>query len=132
MERAVEVGGDDLLTVFELSAPAADGDLGEAIEVMRACTLNAVGVLCAVLDDRIALEQLAEDVILLQDGVPVAAADLRSRVRTFMPFDVTDDDRTAISSLSGLTSSAARRPPRVSSPRERRTARRPRASCCCG
>ena len=106
MERGVEVGEDDLLTVFELPAPAPDDDLVEAIEGLRVRTLNAVGVLCATLDERIALEQVAEDVILLQGGVPFAALDLRSRVRTFMPFDVTDDDRTALSSLSGLSASA--------------------------
>ncbi len=67
---------------------------------MPARTLNAVGVLCGTLDERIALEQVAEDVILLQGGVAFAAADLHSRVRTFMPFDVTDDDRVVLSSLS--------------------------------
>jgi hypothetical protein len=102
MERGVEVGEDELLTVFELPAPAPDDDLAQAIAELRAGTLNAVGVLCATLDERIALEQVAEDVILMDGGVPFAAADLRSHVRTFMPFDVTDDDRTALSSLSGL------------------------------
>lgn len=60
---------------------------------------TAIGLLAASLDERIAGRQLAEDLILLRAGTPVAAADVHSRVRTFMPFDINDADRAALEAL---------------------------------
>lgn len=101
MHRAVQVGHNDLLTVCELRLPLGAEDLSVAIDVWRARAHNAVGVLSATLDERVALEPLAEDVILLRGGEPFAATDVHSLVRTFMPFDVTEQDRQALASLAG-------------------------------
>jgi hypothetical protein len=101
MHRAVQVGHNDLLTVCELRFPLPTEDLSFAIDASRARTRNAVGALSATLDERVALDPLAEDVILLRGGEPFAAIDRHSLVRTFMPFDVTEQDRQTLASLAG-------------------------------
>lgn len=85
-KRAASVGEGGLLTVIELPVSLDDG---MAIDAWRARTDAALGLLMNCLDERVAGKQLAEDVILMREGRPVAAADRVALVRSAMPFEVT-------------------------------------------
>jgi hypothetical protein len=100
MRRAVLVGDNEPLTVCQLRRPLLK-DVGAAAREWRARVETAVGLVAATLDERIAGSLLTEDLIFLQAGRPVAAADVHSQVRTYMPFDVTDADRLALEQLRG-------------------------------
>lgn len=102
MQRALAVGAGEPLTVLQIAA-AVPQDLNDAIPIWRRRAERALGLLVATLDERLALEELGEDVVLLQAGRPIAAADLRHRVRTFMPFDVTAEDQATLASLAEIS-----------------------------
>lgn len=57
----------------------------------------------AVLDERVAADELFEDAILLRKGAFVGAADMRGLVRTYMPFEVNTADHHAIEQLRALS-----------------------------
>ena len=98
MRRAVPVGENDLLTVCQLKRDVPS-DIGSTVNEWRSTVRSALGLLCATLDERIAGEQMFEDLMLLAGGEPIAGGDVHTEVRTFMPFDVTDGDREALARL---------------------------------
>lgn len=100
MRRAVQVGENELLTVGQIRRPLPP-NVGAASNEWRARAETAIGLIAATLDERIAGRQLAEDLIFLRVGHPLAAGDVHPEVRTFMPFDVTDDDLRALEGLGG-------------------------------
>lgn len=100
MRRGVIVGENEPLTVCHLRRPFSS-ELGAATAEWRVMTETAVGLVAATLDERVAGPRLNEDLILLRAGRPVAAADVHSEVRTYMPFDVTEEDRAALERLGG-------------------------------
>jgi hypothetical protein len=104
MERGpVEVGRHYVLTVAELDV-AAPPDLAHAMVQWRDQTLAAVGLVAAVLDERLALEELVEDFIVFEpSGAPIAAADHVQLERTFPPMTgFLSDHRESLETLSQL------------------------------
>lgn len=97
MHRGIEVGDGELLTVLEFPVDVREGF---QIGTWRSVVDTAVGLLISTLDERVAGAQLGEDVILIRSGESVAAAEEVSRVRTFMPFEITDSDLAALTDLS--------------------------------
>lgn len=98
MRREVLVGQNELLTIGQMRR-SIPPDVGGAVDDWRVRVETAIGLLSATLDERIARREIASDLILLREGIAVAAADVHSRVRTFMPFDVTDADRAGLQAL---------------------------------
>src|SRR5215216_2113023 len=101
MTMGVQVASQEVLTICQITEPPPD-DLAVAFDVWREEANAACGLLAAVLDDRIAIEERFEDLILMRGGEPVASADRRSRMRSFLPFDVTDEEHRAIGELGAL------------------------------
>ena len=102
MQRGVVVGENDPLTVCQLTHEPPR-DFARSVAEWRDSAETALGFLAATLDDRLVGEKLAEDIVLLADGEAVAAADVHLNVRTYMPFDVTGEDRQALGQLRAAT-----------------------------
>jgi hypothetical protein len=99
MQRGLEVGAGQWLMVCQIRASISELRAADFL-AWRNETREAVGILATVLDERIAEEELFEDVILLRDAQPVAPADLRERIRHFLPYQVTDTERENLTALS--------------------------------
>ncbi len=97
------IGEGDLLAVLQISSDEQPEDLDSAFSAWRQRALAAAGLLASVLDERVAGEELFEDLLLLRNGEFVGAADRRSRVRGFLPFEVNTGDRAALDQLAGLS-----------------------------
>lgn len=97
MQRATPVGAGMLLTVVELPVSVTDGIV---LAPWRDRVDAALGYLICQLDERVVGRELGEDVLLLRQGSVVTAADEVSRVRSFMPFEVTAQDRLALDHLA--------------------------------
>lgn len=98
MDRGVLVAANELLTVAQVRRPVPTA-IGRAVDEWRTRCEAAVGLLAATLDERVARRDVASDLIFLQAGTPIAAGDVHPRVRTFMPFDVTEEDRGGLADL---------------------------------
>jgi hypothetical protein len=99
LTTAVLVGEGEWLTVAQLEVdPTADPST--AFASWRATVTEAVGLLATMLDERVALELLSEDLIQLVDGQPVQSADIRTNVRSFLPYEVRDSELEAIRALT--------------------------------
>ena len=55
-----------------------------------------------VLDDRLAIDELFEDVILFSGDEPVAAADQVDLLRSYLPYEVTGAERAALDQLAKI------------------------------
>lgn len=82
----VEVGAGLHLTVAEMSVGVDADHLTRDMDIWHARVQAAAGLLAAALDERVAYEELGEDVILRLDGRIVAVIDREIRVRHFAPF----------------------------------------------
>lgn len=102
MTRA-EVGENEMIAVFSIRETPVPDALDQAFDRWRARGLAAAGLITAVLDERIAADELFEDAVFFRDGAFIGAADLRSLVRTYMPFEVNAADRYAIDQLRSLS-----------------------------
>jgi hypothetical protein len=100
--RRREVGEGELLAVFSIEESPVPEDLDQSWERWRARALAAAGLVASVLDERVVGEQLFEDAVLLRAGEFVGAVDMRAGVRTFLPFDVTAADTSALERLAEL------------------------------
>jgi hypothetical protein len=101
MHREIEVGRNAVLTVCQMREPIPKQPSVRIAE-LRDRAFAAVGVLAAVLDDRVAIEEVLEDIIFMAAGVPIAPGDARLGLRSFLPFDVGDEERASIEALSTL------------------------------
>lgn len=101
--RRLDVGHAHVVAIFSLRHSPVPANLEQAFGMWRQRALAAAGMLASVLDERVVQEELFEDAVLLRDGTFVGAADMRGRVRTFLPFDVTAADRSAIEQLKGVS-----------------------------
>lgn len=101
MTRGVEVGAGHWLTIVQIEHEPIPDDLGSAIPASREQAQVAVAFIASVLDERVAQELLAEDLLVLDGSKPVAAADLRELVRHFLPFEVTEVEGANLASLDG-------------------------------
>jgi hypothetical protein len=97
------VGDGHLVAVLERSTDEQPEQLDASILAWRQRALAAAGLLAAVLDERVVGEELFEDVLLFREGKFVGAIDMRSRVRTFMPFDVNAADQAGLDRLHDLS-----------------------------
>jgi hypothetical protein len=102
MKRGVEIGAGHWLTVVQINLTPVPEDFADAIIRSREQAQTAVAFLSAVLDERIAQEQLAEDLVILDGPRPVAAADLRELVRSYLPFEARDIELDAIKVLESV------------------------------
>ena len=98
-----ERGEKEMVAVFSIREAPVPDNLAPAFGRWRARALAAAGLLSAVLDERVAGDELFEDAILLLGGIVVDAADMRGLVRTYMPFEVNAADRHAIEQLRSIS-----------------------------
>jgi hypothetical protein len=105
MRRSVELAAGQPLTICEVASEFPE-DIGRAIGALRQQAINALGLVVAMLDERIAGDRVTEDLLLVSDGTAVAAVDARLEVRRHMPFDVEPGDRDALQQLTVLEPSS--------------------------
>jgi hypothetical protein len=101
MDLGVDVAANEVLTICQIT-DVPPKDPGAAFIGWREEAHGALGMLAAVLDDRVAIEERFEDLIQIRADVPASSADSRSRVRTFLPFDVTEEELRAMDDLGRL------------------------------
>lgn len=99
-----EVAAGEVITILSITASPPQ-NLEDGFAEWRPRALAASGMLAAVLDERIAGREIFEDAILFHEGTFVGAADMRGRVRTYLPFEVNPADRRALDRLGELTAS---------------------------
>jgi hypothetical protein len=97
------IGDRQLIAVLERSTDEQPERLDTAILAWRQRSLAAAGLLATVLDERVVGDELFEDVLLLRDGEFVGAVDMRSRVRTFLPFEVNVADQAGLDRLAEVS-----------------------------
>lgn len=95
-----EVGSGDLIAVLAIRTAPVPSELENAFAQWRASALAAAGMVAAVLDERVVGEELFEDAVLLSGGEFLGAIDLRSRIRSFLPFEVNLADEHALEQLA--------------------------------
>lgn len=104
--RREEVAANEMITLLSITtSPPEDPEDGFAVWRPRA--LAAAGMLAAVLDERVAGHEVFEDAIVCHKGTFIGAADMRGRVRTYLPFEVNLADQRALDRLAELTASEA-------------------------
>jgi hypothetical protein len=103
--RRVEVGDGEAITLLSLSTSSVPMDLEAGFAIWRDRALAAAGMLASVLDERVAGPEMFEDALFLRRGTFVGAADVREKVRTYLPFEVNAADRRALDALSELSAS---------------------------
>ena len=102
MKRERVGAGEHVLLLSIQSAASDIAVVEQSILSWRAAAEGAAGSLAALLDERVAGEGVLEDVVLLSGGKAVGAADVRERVRAFLPFDVTTQDRRGLQQLANI------------------------------
>lgn len=98
-----EVGAGELICLASIHEAPPPSDLEEAFKAWRSQVLAAAGLLAAVLDERVAGDEIFEDAVFLQEGACVGAADLKGMVRTFLPFEIDAPDRFALEQLAAVS-----------------------------
>lgn len=82
----------------------ASNDPERDLAALRKEALSAVGVLVASLDERVALEEVLQDAVLLSgDSKPVLSLDVRSRLRKFYPRSMSDETMEGVTHLSTVS-----------------------------
>lgn len=100
MERALEVGQGQWLTLCEITLDfPPDSSLPTSFQPQRERAEEAVGVLATLLDERVAQEAIAEDLILTDHGEPIAVQDIVENVRHYLPYAISDVERRAMAAL---------------------------------
>lgn len=105
MELRVPVGENEVLTICQIrDNPPAHA--ATAVSEWREEARSALGILSAALDERVAIEERFEDIINLRGGKPISSGDVRIRLRNFLPFDVTDEEKAVLNDLASLKTAA--------------------------
>jgi hypothetical protein len=104
--RREEVAANEVITLLSITTTPPE-NLEDGFAVWRPRALAAAGMLAAVLDERVAGREVLEDAIVFHKGEFVGAADMRGRVRTYLPFEVNPADQLALDRLAELTASEA-------------------------
>lgn len=102
--RRDDLAANEVITLLSITTPPP-GSLEDGFAEWRPRALAAAGMLAAVLDERVAGHEVFEDAILFHEGKFVGAADMRGKVRTYLPFEVNTADRGALDRLGELTAS---------------------------
>ncbi len=101
METGVAVGMGRMLLLCEIE-DRVDGDLNFKIDTWRDEIVATVGLLTAVLDERLAREEILEDVLIFDpDGTHGATVDWTRFLRHFYPREINTDDRASLAQLEG-------------------------------
>lgn len=100
MEHRTAIGAGHRLSVVQIERSPIPENLSALMVECREEGRAAIALIAALLDERIAQEQLAEDLIFLQGDEAVAAADLRQQIRSFLPYEVRDEEQQALLSLA--------------------------------
>jgi hypothetical protein len=101
MQLDVEIGENEVLTICQIETDLPEDPSG-AFADWREEAQSALGILAAALDERVAIDERFEDAIGLRDGKPIHSSDARNRLRNFLPFDVTDEERATLAELASL------------------------------
>lgn len=101
MQLEVEIGENEVLTICQIKTDLPV-DRSGAFADWREEAQSALGILAAALDERVAIDERFEDAIGLKDDKPVNSSDARNRLRNFLPFDVTDEERATLAELASL------------------------------
>jgi hypothetical protein len=96
------VGVGERILLLSAQWPSVPEDIDEAFFLWRSRAQAAAGMLAAVLDERIAGQILFEDAVLLADGSTIGAMDMRERIRSFLPLEVTALDSPALAALAEI------------------------------
>jgi hypothetical protein len=97
------VGDGELILLLSIEHTVSDiTTVEQSVLRWRATAEGAAGTLAAVLDERTAGDSVFEDVVLLRAGETVGAADVRARVRSFLPLEVTSQDRAGLERLADI------------------------------
>lgn len=84
------VGDDEFLLILSVRTRVSQPSEVEALlPAWRSKAEAAAGLLATVLDERVGHDEVFEDVVLLCDGEFVGAGDTRTRLRSFVPMEVT-------------------------------------------
>ncbi len=102
--RRVPIGDGEVITLVTISTDPPE-DLEPGFAEWRAQALAAAGMLAAVLDERVAGRELFEDALLYRKGSFVGAADMRGKLRTYLPYEVSASDQHALDLLANLSAS---------------------------
>lgn len=97
------VGAGEQIAVFSINEPAVPKDVQAALLLWRQRAEAAAGLLSAVLDERVVGTELFEDAIVMQNGTTIGAIDVRERIRSFLPFEVTALDSHALRGLARVS-----------------------------
>jgi hypothetical protein len=106
MRTDLEVGRNQPITVGQIESPPL-ASAADAMPVWRDQVLAAIGLVASVLDERIAIEELFEDLVYLSGNDVVGTGDMRARVRHRLPFSVTDVERKALDEIGTIDLPAA-------------------------
>lgn len=99
-QDVIEVAAGYRITICTIDVRVPD-DLVTAMREWRDEALAALGFVVAILDERIAQEVLAEDLLLFDDsGIPIGAADHVQHIRAFPPTQRVLNEHLAV--LTGL------------------------------
>jgi hypothetical protein len=99
MNHGVEIGAGQWLTVLQITLSPLPDNFADAMIASRERAQAVAAFLSSILDERIAQELLAEDLVFFDGSEPVAAADLRQQVRSYLPFEVRGTEADAIAAL---------------------------------
>ncbi|MEX2447711.1 MAG: hypothetical protein WD404_03085 [Solirubrobacterales bacterium] len=107
--RRVEVGHGGTLTAAAFEVPLSGQLSSQDLERWHAKVHAAIGVLVAILDERVALDEIAEDLIVFDVyGKAETAVDHVTNVREYPPANrILGDHRTAVEELRKLDLSTA-------------------------
>jgi hypothetical protein len=91
MRTGIPAGDGLPLSVCQIEDDYPEGSLADQFGQWRDEALAALGLLAALLDERVAQEYVFEDAVILDlSGKPHAVADLRRQIRNFMPYPVVE------------------------------------------
>jgi len=104
MHVGLRVGHGRPLLIAQIKATASKAPERD-LAALRKEALSAVGVLVASLDERVALEEVFQDAVLLSGDSeqPVLSLDVRSRLRKFYPRFMSDEIMEGLAHLSTVS-----------------------------
>lgn len=115
MQR-LDVGASLRIALLSIEAAPVPEDLDKAFTSWRNRALAAAGLVASVLDERVVGAELFEDAVLFKNEVVLGGADMRTRVRSYLPLEVRSSDLEAFEQLQRISlaeSSAAARAARL-------------------
>jgi hypothetical protein len=92
MHIGVRVGDGLPLSVCEIEDEYPISSMADQFDLWRDEAFAALGLLAALLDERVAQELVFEDAIVFdKNGEPLGTLDVRRKIRNFYPYPITED-----------------------------------------